>query len=334
MMTPDIPTLSIVTPSYNQGEFLAETIESVMSQAGDFVIDYIIVDGGSSDGSVAIIQRYDDLLRRGRWPIRCAGITYRWLSEKDQGQTDALAKGFRMAEGDICAWLNSDDTYLSGTLQTVASFFRLNPDTGLAYGDVHYCDTAGAVIGRYRTEAFDYDKLAWFNFICQPAAFFRKHAFAAVGGLDETLQYAMDLDLWIRLGRRFPCSYLPKLLATYRLHVASKTVRDRTLYENSEEALRLVITYFHWAPLTRVYNSCRAACQARLPARLAGCRAVVVAAAVVCTVARSLWLNRGIRGNDLRLLNRANFQKLFKSRMELMTGNGGSAHKKHEGNHL
>src|SRR5450631_2739137 len=108
----NVPTISIVTPSFNQGEFLAATIESVISQAGDFIIDYLIVDGGSLDNSIDIIRGYDALIRTDMFPVNCCGLTYRWLSEQDRGQADALAKGFRMAEGEIFAWLNSDDTYL------------------------------------------------------------------------------------------------------------------------------------------------------------------------------------------------------------------------------
>ncbi len=311
---------SIITPSYNQGHFLTETIESVISQEGDFSLDYVIVDGGSTDNSADIIRHYDDLLQQGEWPIKCRGITFRWVSEKDRGQTDALAKGFRMATGEIFAWLNSDDTYLPGTLQAVADHFRENPDTGLLYGDAHYCDTAGTVIGRYRTEEFVYDKLAWFNFICQPSTFFRKDAFDAVGGLDGTLHFAMDYDLWIRIGRRFPCRYLPQFLSTYRLHEASKTVRNETLYENSEEALRLAMKYYDWAPLSRVYNSCNFSCKARLPGFLGRSRLAVIPSTLICTMFRSLWLNRGIRSQDLKLLSRENCRKLFKSRIEIMTG--------------
>jgi glycosyltransferase involved in cell wall biosynthesis len=315
-----IVTFSVVTPSFNQGEFLASTIESVISQSGNFIIDYIIVDGGSADDSVDIIRRYESMLQQGAYPINCQEITFRWLSENDQGQTDALAKGFRMADGAILAWLNSDDTYLPGTLQTAATFFRDQPETGLLYGDAYYCDAAGAVIGRYRTEAYDFDKLAWFNFICQPSTFFRKDAFEAVGGLDDTLHFAMDYDLWIRIGKRFPCRYLHRFISMYRLHETSKTIRDETLYENSEEALLLAMKYFGWAPLTRVYNSCSFYCRARLPALLGKSRPVIVSTTLICTVFRSLWLNRGIRMNDLGLLNRENFRKLFKSRIEIMTG--------------
>ena len=319
-MEGNVQTFSIVTPSYNQGQFLAETIESVLSQEGDFSIDYHIVDGGSTDDSVDIIRHYDALLQRGEWPVKCRGIRYRWISEKDNGQTDALMKGFRMSVGEVLAWLNSDDTYLPGALQTAADFFRNHSDTGLLYGDAQYCDENGAGIGNYRTAEFDLEKLASVNFICQPAAFFRRAAFEAVGGLDGTLQFAMDYDLWIRIGRRFPCCHVPCLLATYRLHEASKTINSDTLIRNSEESLAVSIRHFDWAPLTRVYTSCRTLCSARLPGVFGRSRMSVAAAATVCALFRSLALNRGFHRNDLKLLNRENFRKLFKSRIEIMTG--------------
>jgi len=207
-------------------------------------------------------------------------------------------------------------------LETVARLFREHPDTGLLYGDAHYIDENGNIVGRYRTEAFDLAKLAWFNFICQPSAFFRRDVFEAVGGVDETLQFAMDYDLWIRIGREFPCRYLPGFLAQYRLHEASKTVSDKTLQANCEEGLRLALKYFGWAPLTRVYNACNFSSRARLPRLLSGNRAAVIAASLFCTLFRSLRLNRGIRSEDLKLLKRENFRKLFKSRIEIMTGRG------------
>jgi GT2 family glycosyltransferase len=242
------------------------------------------------------------------------------VSEKDNGQADALVKGFCLADGEIFAWLNSDDTYLTGALKSATDFFRSHPDTGLMYGDAHYCDATGTTIGNYRTAEFDLDKLASANIICQPAAFFRRGAFEAIGGLDETLDFVMDYDLWIRIGRRFPCRYLQHLLATYRLHETSKTVNSETLYMNSEESLAVTIRHFGWAPLTRVYTSCRILCSARLPAVFAHSRLAVAAAASVCTLFRSLILNRGFHRNDLKLLNRENFCKLFKNRIEIMTG--------------
>jgi len=316
---PEFPVISIVTPSYNQGSFLVETIESVIGQEGNFAIDYIIVDGGSSDDSVAIIRNYEARLHNGDWPVTCRGITYRWVSERDKGQTDALMKGFHMSRGEVLAWLNSDDTYLPGALQTAADFFRGHPDTVLLYGDSYYCDATGTVIGCYKTEEFDLDGLASANIICQPAAFFRRASFEAVGGLDGTLSFAMDFDLWIRIGRRFPCRHVPRLLATYRLHETSKTISNDTLFRNSEESLAVTIRHFDWAPLTRVYTSCRIMCTARLPGLLARNRFASAAAVMLCSLFRSLYLNHGFHRNDLKLLTGTNFRKLLKSRLEIMT---------------
>lgn len=313
-----LTTISIITPSFNQGAFLAETIESVISQAGDCALDYIIVDGGSTDDSVAIIKKYAALLQQGAWPIQCRQISFRWLSEPDRGQADALAKGIRMATGEICAWLNSDDTYLPGVLASVSDFFRSNPTAGLLYGAACYGDTAGTIIGSYRTEAFDFDRLASFNFICQPAAFFRRDAYQTVGGLDEALDFAMDYDLWIRIGRAFSCCYLPRVFAMYRLHETSKTMATETLYKNCEESLAVASRHFGWAPLTRIYTSCRVYCQAHLPG-LGRSRLLCTVAAIGCALVRSLYLNRGLHRNDLQLLTRENFRKLFKNRLEIMT---------------
>jgi glycosyltransferase involved in cell wall biosynthesis len=317
---PEISTISVVTPSYNQGCFLSETIESVIGQAGDFQIDYIIVDGASTDNSVEIIQRYEQLLNNGKWQVKCRGIRYRWLSENDKGQTEALAKGFRMSRGAILAWLNSDDTYLPGALQTVTNYFIENPATGLLYGDSYYCTAKDVIISRDRTDNFDLDRLACFNIICQPSAFFRRDVFDTVGGLDETLQFVMDFDLWIRVGKRFPCCYLPEFLSMYRLHETSKTICGESLFENSEEGLRVAIKHFDWAPLTRIYTSCSILCKTRLPAILARNRLAVAVAAIFYSLIRSLILNRGINRNDLKLFSRENFRKLFKSRIEIMTG--------------
>jgi hypothetical protein len=253
----------------------------------------------------------------GSWQVRCQD-RYRWISEKDRGQTDALIKGFGLAE-EILAWLNSDDTY-ARALQAAAAFFRENPGISLLYGDAHYSDTDGEIIGKYPTEDFNLGKLAYFNFICQPSTFFRKEAFEAVGGLDDSLHFAMDYDLFVRICKRFTCRYLPQFFSKYRLHEASKTVRDDILFENHEEALRLALKYFDWAPLNLVYGSCNYFCMARLPRFLTRFRFLVIGSALCCTLARSLWLNRGVRRKDLQLLNMANFRKLFKGRMEILTG--------------
>jgi len=316
----DALVISVITPSYNQGEFLEETLASVLSQEGNFHLDYLIIDGGSNDNSVEIIKRYEKLLDEQRWQVRCCGITYRWLSEKDRGQTDALSKGFRLAKGEILAWLNSDDVYLPGTLQSVAAFFRDNPTIALLYGEAHYCDSDGEIIGRYPTGGFDLGKLAYFNFFCQPSTFFRSEAFEAVGGLDDTLHYAMDYDLFVKIGKQFPCRYLPRFFSKYRLHDMSKTVRNDVLFENHEEVLHLALKHFGWAPLPRVYGSCNYYCLAGLPGVLTRVRLIVIAASLFCTLFRSLWLNRGLRKEDLKLLRLENFQKISRERMEILRG--------------
>jgi glycosyltransferase involved in cell wall biosynthesis len=310
---------SIVTPSYNQGQFLAETIESVLDQSGDFTIDYIIVDGGSNDDSLEIIKKYEALLQRGEWRISCSGVTFRWISKQDNGQTDALIKGFNLATGEILAWLNSDDTYLPGALQAATVYFTDHPGTGLVYGGARYIDASGCTISSYRTEAFDLIRLASTNIICQPSAFFSRKAFEAAGGLDESLDYVMDYDLWIRIGRCLPCQYIPQQLATYRLHESSKTISDATLRQNSEESLEVTLKHFGWAPLTRVYTVCRNRCIKRLPGFIAGNRIALALTAICCTVISSLRLNRGVNRDDLKLLNRDNFRKLIMSRLEIMT---------------
>jgi glycosyltransferase involved in cell wall biosynthesis len=182
-----IPKVSIVTPSYNQGQFLEQTIQSVLSQ--DYPnIEYIIIDGGSTDESREIIERYADQ------------IDY-WVSEPDKGQSDAINKGFRKATGEIIAWLNSDDVYLPGAVSTAVEQFRKNRELTLFYGDCVFIGERGEFL-RYFDECEEYNRFRLLNcsdFIMQPTTFFRRAAAEAVGFLDESLHWAMDWDLWCKL---------------------------------------------------------------------------------------------------------------------------------------
>ncbi len=300
-------SFSIVTPSYNQGRYLAATIESVLGQEGDFTIDYVITDGGSKDNSVEIIRAYEQQLASGAWPVRCRGITYRWLSERDRGQSDAIQKGFAMATGDVLAWLNSDDTYLPGALQTAATALA-DPSVSVIYGKSQFTDEDGNVVGRYRTEPFDAERLAVFNFIAQPSVFFRRAAFEGVGGIRDSLHYVMDFDLWIRMSRELRFVYVPELLSTFRLHDESKTVSRAHALANSKETLEEIHRHFGWAPLNRVYGYANQVVRSKLPA-LAN-ELVLIALSVPVTAATYLRLNRGIRLADLRMLNASNLRKL------------------------
>ena len=212
------PLVSIVTPSFNQGRFLEETIQSVLSQ--DYPhIEYMVVDGGSTDGSVEIIRRYQDRLA---W----------WVSETDQGQTDAINKGFARANGDILAWINSDDTYQPGAVSEVVSFFESHPEVGMVYGDANLIDEQGQLLGRFPARQTDYRRLRrGYVHIPQQAAFFRTSLWRQVGPLDPSFYFAMDYDLWVRLAKISNLKYQPRLWANFRLHGQGKSaVSDDRCY--------------------------------------------------------------------------------------------------------
>ena len=205
------PRVSIVTPSYNQAQFIEETIRSVLLQ-GYPNLEYIIIDGGSTDNSVDIIRRYEP------W------LSY-WVSEKDRGQSHAINKGFDLAQGEIFAWLNSDDVYAPYAFATAAQAFAERPDCGLVYGDAHRIDIDGQLLGPCKhVQSYDRTQmLERCNLIVQPAAFFRRTAFLAVAGLDESLHNVMDYDLWFRLADHSGAAYIPSTLAKARIYAATKT---------------------------------------------------------------------------------------------------------------
>jgi glycosyltransferase involved in cell wall biosynthesis len=175
-------------------------------------IEYIVVDGGSTDGSREIIEKYADRLA---W----------WVSEKDRGQTDAINKGFARARGEVLAWLNSDDTYQPGSIREAVEFLRQNPQVGLVYGDANYIDEHGRVIGRFPAAQTDYRRLRQgYVHIPQQSAFFRADLWRKVGPLDDSFYFAMDYDLWVRLAREAPIVYLPRVWANFRLHSDAKTI--------------------------------------------------------------------------------------------------------------
>jgi glycosyltransferase involved in cell wall biosynthesis len=203
--------ISVITPSFNQAKYLEATIQSVLSQKG-VELEYIIIDGGSTDGSLDIINRYSRQLAY-------------WVSEPDQGQTDAINKGFARATVDILAWLNSDDTYKPGALAEAVAYLAENPAVGLVYGDCDYIDSEGRVIGRFPAAQTDYRKLRQgYVHIPQQAAFFRGELWRQVGPLDPSFYFAMDYDLWVRLAKTKPVKYLPRVWANFRLHSDAKTI--------------------------------------------------------------------------------------------------------------
>ncbi|MFH1954709.1 MAG: glycosyltransferase family 2 protein [Pseudomonadota bacterium] len=206
--------ISIVTPSLNQGQFIERTILSVLGQKGDFELDYIIVDGGSTDDSLDIIRRYEHRLR--------------WISEKDRGQSDAINKGFEMASGNILGWLNSDDTYESNALREVAEQYR-RYRFKWCFGNCRNIDENDGEIRRaitkykvFESRRYSYKRLLSKDFISQPAAFFTRDVYQEVGPLDPNCVYSMDYDYWLRIGKRYSPHHIDAFIANFRWQSGSK----------------------------------------------------------------------------------------------------------------
>jgi glycosyltransferase involved in cell wall biosynthesis len=203
------PLVSVVTPSLQQGAFLERTIESVARQRG---VEHIVMDGGSTDGTLAILERW-----RGR-------ITFH--SGRDGGQTAAINAGLVIARGDVLAYLNSDDVYDDGAVDAALDAFARDPAADVVYGNANCIDAEDRVIGAYPTEAWSLDRLKVTCFLCQPAVFFRRRVLERFGPFDAALAYCMDYEYWLRLalgGARFV--HVDETLAASRLHRDAKTFR-------------------------------------------------------------------------------------------------------------
>lgn len=209
------PKISIVTPSYNQGKFIEETIRSVLLQ-GYPSVEYIIIDGGSRDHSVEVIKKYQ------KW------LAY-WVSEPDRGQSHAINKGFEKATGEIYAWLNSDDYLLKDALRNVAEAYRSSPNSGGWFGATAYVNTQGTPLGVCRPNRLDMVGLGEWgkNNVGQPACLFSKTAWHVCGPLDVDLHFGMDLDLWLKIAKKFSIMRVDNVLAVERFHSDAKTQIDR-----------------------------------------------------------------------------------------------------------
>jgi len=205
--------ISVITPSFNQGQFIERTILSVARQTG-CDIEHVVFDGGSSDQTVKLLEQ--------------AGSLTKWVSEKDHGQAHAVNKGIAATQGDVIGWLNSDDIYYPGAIASVLTFFAENPTIDVVYGMADHIDIDDRAFEPYPTEPWDFERLKKICFICQPALFFRRRVIQQCGVLDESLHYCMDYEYWLRLGKtgvRF--AHLPKKLAGSRLYSDNKTLGSR-----------------------------------------------------------------------------------------------------------
>jgi glycosyltransferase involved in cell wall biosynthesis len=205
------PKVSIITPSYNQGQFLEASIRSVLEQ--DYPnLEYIVVDGGSKDGSIEVIQKYQDRLA---W----------WVSEKDKGHADALNKGFSRASGEILAWLNSDDIYFPTAVSEAVDVLARQPKVGMVYGDADLIDDSGATVGQFASKQTGYRQMLRGSVhIPQATTFFRADLWRQVGPLDLSLFFSFDYDLWVKIAKASEILYVPNKWAKFRIHGAGKTI--------------------------------------------------------------------------------------------------------------
>lgn len=216
--------VSIITPSYNQARYLEQTIRSVLEQ--DYPrIEYILIDGASTDGSVEIIEKYKDRLAY-------------WISEKDSGQAEAINKGLARASGEIVAWLNSDDFYFPGAVASAVKTFEANPGAGLVYGDTVAVDENGDFIHFPEYAQWNLADLLTFHIIGQPAVFMRREVLSKAGALDPSYHYLLDHHIWIRMASRASMVYVPERWAAGRFHESAKNVAQAAKF--GEEAFRIL----------------------------------------------------------------------------------------------
>lgn len=218
------PLVSIITPSYNQAEFLESAMLSVLNQSY-LNLEYIVVDGNSTDGSQEIIRKYEKQLA---W----------WVSEKDDGQADAFNKGLKHANGKYIGWLNSDDLFLSGSIQEAVTILESNPELGFVFGDVQSINQHGDITNIMKYGDWQLSDLMQFKIIGQPAVFMRSELLEDIGGLDPSYHFLLDHHLWLKLAAKAPIKYSKKLWAAARFHASAKNVALASKF--GQEAYRLV----------------------------------------------------------------------------------------------
>ncbi|MCB0119342.1 MAG: glycosyltransferase [Anaerolineales bacterium] len=202
--------VSIITPSYSQAKYLEQTILSVLDQ--DYpTIEYIVMDGASTDGSVDIIRKYADKLAY-------------WESVKDKGQADAINKGFARATGEIIAWLNSDDYYLPGTISAAVKVFEQNPDVVLVYGNMLAVDADGQTFNTLTYRQLALEDLLSFQIIGQPAVFMRRSALQKTSGLDLSFHFLLDHLLWIQIAKQGKILHVNQTWSAARYHAEAKNI--------------------------------------------------------------------------------------------------------------
>ena len=238
--TENLPKITIITPSFNQGQFIEQTIQSVIAQNYPN-LEYIIIDGGSTDNTLEIIKKYADFI-------------HFWVSEPDNGQSDAINKGLKHATGDVFNWLNSDDYYLPNALLTVGNAFK-NPDLNVLCGNELVLLPNGALTKTTNPPTIikpSLEETMAIANICQPPTFFRLSAFKQLGDVSERLHFCMDADMWLRYLSEFGLFQVEKtdaILNVFRVHTDSKSSSKKRIYYT--DRFNLLMTLVHNSDLAK-----------------------------------------------------------------------------------
>lgn len=230
------PVITVVTPSYNQGQFIRKTIESVLNQG--VAVEHLVFDACSTDETVDVLKSFDSQII--------------WVSEPDGGQTDAVNKGLKIASADVIGWLNSDDIYYPGALKKVVDFFHDHPDVDVLYGRADHIKANGDFMEEYPTEAWNYERLKETCFICQPAVFFRKKVVGHYGPLNDALNFCMDYEYWLRIGKDKGFAFVDEKLAGSRLYDDNKTLGSAVAVH--EEIIKMFKEKFGKIPINWIYG--------------------------------------------------------------------------------
>ena len=237
MSAPEEPLVSIVTPCLNAGRYLEATIQSILAQ--DYPhIEYLVMDGGSTDDSLEILKRYEGRLT--------------WVSASDGGTADAVNKGFERTKGEVFTYINADDVLLPGAVSAVVKALQAHPEVGGVYGNAWWIDEAGARIAPYPVQDFDPARLESECFICQPASFVRRESFRNLGGLDPKLSLTFDYEFWMRFSRAYRLLRINEPLAYSRMHADNKSLgRKKEVFEETFSVLR---QHYGYVPFSWVYS--------------------------------------------------------------------------------